>query len=192
VAGRALSPFSRPFHHFPWNITGQKPQLLTSTGARARKVVKGPPGHGRQGTAAGARPWGTAGGASARRAGGPRAAGHRPCPPASTNKTRSPRTTGFPAPASPQRSCEVITKVKTESRNLDTLHKYLPLRQRKGHVERSADLARYPFGPPGEHDTQQTAWVSREGRPEQTVVAVPASVLTEGCGTCLSRWKLAT
>src|ERR1700733_82266 len=39
----ALSPFSRPFHHFPWHISGQKPQLLTSTGERARKVVKGPP-----------------------------------------------------------------------------------------------------------------------------------------------------
>src|SRR5580692_7733675 len=43
VAGRALSPVSRPFHHFPWYISRQKPQLLTSTGERARKVVKGPP-----------------------------------------------------------------------------------------------------------------------------------------------------
>jgi hypothetical protein len=42
VARRALSPFSWPFHHFPWDRTGQKPQLLTSTGERARKVVKGP------------------------------------------------------------------------------------------------------------------------------------------------------
>src|SRR5580698_5450201 len=39
---QALSPFSGPFHHFPWNITGQMPQLLTSTGERAGKVVKGP------------------------------------------------------------------------------------------------------------------------------------------------------
>src|ERR1700733_10398745 len=61
VAGRALSPFSWPFHHFPWDRPGQKPQLLTSTGARARKVVKGaapgtadrarmPPGPGNQTT----------------------------------------------------------------------------------------------------------------------------------------------
>jgi hypothetical protein len=47
AAGRALSPFSRPLHHFPWDRPGQKPQLLTSTGERARKVVKGPPGQGR-------------------------------------------------------------------------------------------------------------------------------------------------
>src|SRR5580692_1091542 len=46
VAARALSPFSWPFHHFPCRISGQKPQLLTSTGERARKVVKGPPGRG--------------------------------------------------------------------------------------------------------------------------------------------------
>src|ERR1700733_2736158 len=45
AAGRALSPFSWPFHHLPWNKTGQKPLLLTGTGERARKVVKGPPGH---------------------------------------------------------------------------------------------------------------------------------------------------
>src|ERR1700733_134833 len=44
VAGRALSPFSWPFHHFPWRISGQMPYLLTSTGERARKVVKGPAG----------------------------------------------------------------------------------------------------------------------------------------------------
>jgi hypothetical protein len=25
VAGRALSPFSGPFHHFPWDIPGQMP-----------------------------------------------------------------------------------------------------------------------------------------------------------------------
>jgi hypothetical protein len=40
---RALAPFSWPLHHFPCRIPGQKPQLLTSTGARARKVVQGPP-----------------------------------------------------------------------------------------------------------------------------------------------------
>src|SRR5580698_9028978 len=45
VAGRALSPFSWPFHHFPWDRTGQKPLLLTGTGERARQVVKGPLGH---------------------------------------------------------------------------------------------------------------------------------------------------
>src|ERR1700733_14344313 len=38
----ALSPFSWPFHHFPCRKSGQKPQLLTSTGERAGKVVKGP------------------------------------------------------------------------------------------------------------------------------------------------------
>ena len=43
VAGRALAPFSWPLHHFPWDITGRMPFLLTSTGARARKVVQGPP-----------------------------------------------------------------------------------------------------------------------------------------------------
>ena len=42
VASRAFSPFSWPFHHFPCRISEQKPQLLTSTGARARKVVKRP------------------------------------------------------------------------------------------------------------------------------------------------------
>jgi hypothetical protein len=52
-ADRALSPFSRPFHHFPWDRTGQKPQLLTGTGERARKVVKGPSEQGRQAPPAG-------------------------------------------------------------------------------------------------------------------------------------------
>jgi predicted enzyme related to lactoylglutathione lyase len=40
----SLSPFSWPFHHLPWDRPGQKPQLLTGTGERARKVVKGLPG----------------------------------------------------------------------------------------------------------------------------------------------------
>jgi cation diffusion facilitator family transporter len=35
VRHAALSPLSGPFHHFPWYIPGQMPQLLTSTGARA-------------------------------------------------------------------------------------------------------------------------------------------------------------
>ena len=43
AADQALSPFSRPLHHFPWDKPGQKPFLLASTGERARKVVKGPP-----------------------------------------------------------------------------------------------------------------------------------------------------
>jgi hypothetical protein len=44
AADQALSPFSRPLHHFPWHKTGQKLLLLTGTGERARKVVKGPAG----------------------------------------------------------------------------------------------------------------------------------------------------
>jgi tetratricopeptide (TPR) repeat protein len=47
VPGRALSPFSWPFHHFPCRIPGQMPCLLTGTGERAGKVVKGPPEHRR-------------------------------------------------------------------------------------------------------------------------------------------------
>ncbi len=39
---RALSPVSRPCHHFPCRISRQKPQLLASKGDRARKVVTGP------------------------------------------------------------------------------------------------------------------------------------------------------
>jgi mannose-6-phosphate isomerase len=35
VRPRPLSPFTLPFHHFPWHILGQKPFLLTSTGERA-------------------------------------------------------------------------------------------------------------------------------------------------------------
>jgi hypothetical protein len=49
VAGRALAPFSWPLYHFPCRITGQKPQLLASTGARAGKVVQGPPDGGSPG-----------------------------------------------------------------------------------------------------------------------------------------------
>ena len=78
AADRALSPFSRPFHHFPWHILGQKPLLLTGKGERARKVVKGPqgrpPGHRQPAARAGgppARPTGR----QARPAAGERAAG---------------------------------------------------------------------------------------------------------------------
>jgi hypothetical protein len=32
--GGALAPFKLPLHHLAWDETGQKPQLLTSKGAR--------------------------------------------------------------------------------------------------------------------------------------------------------------